>query len=127
MHLDEYKDFVFETAIYPEASADAVRVAQGSTGKVLEHWLNVDYVASKLASESGEVMQEVEKALRDDQCEFTMERKAKIRGELGDTLYYLASVAKLLDMSLDDIAAENMVKLRDRKQRGVLTGSGGDR
>lgn len=34
--------------------------------------------------------------------------------ELGDTLWYLATLADLMGWSLDDVAAANVIKLRAR-------------
>jgi NTP pyrophosphatase (non-canonical NTP hydrolase) len=127
MELDEYRDFTNETAIYGDSVDEVLRQAQVSTGDVLGKWMRLAYAAGKLNGEAGEIAEEVFKALRDDKCELTMERKAKIRKELGDSLYYHARIAVELDVSLGDVAAENMTKLRDRKARGVIEGSGGDR
>jgi len=127
MNFDEYRDFTQETAIYPQAAKDAVREAQISTGTTLEKWLGLAYVTGKLNGEAGEIAEEVFKAMRDDKCSISIERKARIRSELGDLMYYTASIAYILGESLDSIAEENMEKLRSRKERGVLKGSGSDR
>jgi NTP pyrophosphatase (non-canonical NTP hydrolase) len=127
MDIDEYRDFTTETAIYGNSVEEVLRQAQVTTGDVLAKWMKLAYPVGKLNGEAGEIAEEVFKALRDDKCELTMDRKAAIRKELGDVLYYAARIAVELDISLNDIAAENMVKLRDRKARGVLQGSGGDR
>ena len=47
--------------------------------------------------------------------------------ELGDVLWYVAQLASELDLSLDDIAKQNLEKLFSRQARGVLSGSGDDR
>jgi len=125
--LDEYQEFTNETAIYGDSAAEAVRVAQTSTGATLEKWMNLAYPAGKLNGESGEIAEEIFKAMRDDKCEITPERKQKIRNELGDALYYIARIAKHLDIPLSVVAEENIQKLRSRKDRGVLKGSGSDR
>jgi NTP pyrophosphatase (non-canonical NTP hydrolase) len=127
MDFDEYKELTQKTAIYPEAARNAVRAAQVSTGATLEKWLGLAYVTGKLNGEAGEVAEEVFKAMRDDQCDITVDRLIKIRSELGDLLYYAACIAVITGMSLEEIAAENIEKLQSRKERGVLKGSGSNR
>jgi NTP pyrophosphatase (non-canonical NTP hydrolase) len=46
---------------------------------------------------------------------------------LGDVLWYLAQVCNDCDIDLEAVARENLDKLRDRQERGVLKGSGGER
>jgi NTP pyrophosphatase (non-canonical NTP hydrolase) len=127
MHFDQYRHFTNETAIYPEAVDEALRVAQTSTGETLTRWMRLTYAVDGLNGEAGEIAEHAKKALRDDKCELTMERRAAIRKELGDVMWYAARIAVELDISLDDVAAENMSKLRDRKERDVLGGSGDER
>ena len=47
--------------------------------------------------------------------------------EIGDVLWYCARLASELDLSLSQIAEDNMKKLLDRKERGVIGGSGDNR
>lgn len=44
-----------------------------------------------------------------------------------ETVWYLAQIATELDIELKDIARSNIQKLTDRKERGVISGSGDDR
>lgn len=44
--------------------------------------------------------------------------KAKVALEMGDTLFYLAGIATVLGISLDDVAAMNVAKLRARYPNG---------
>jgi hypothetical protein len=120
----EYEAAALDTAIYP---------GQGGP-------LGLMYVALKGAGEAGEFAEHVGKAIRDDAygqvrnhpVEFnrfgyvslTDERRALLRKEVGDQL---AAKARELDTTLSEIAAENIVKLRDRKERGVLGGNGDER
>ena len=50
-----------------------------------------------------------------------------IKKELGDVLWYVAMVARELDLSLEDVAQANLDKLASRKERGVLSGNGDNR
>ena len=47
--------------------------------------------------------------------------------ELGDVLWYVSVLATYLDISLTDIADDNIAKLKSRKERGTLHGNGDDR
>jgi NTP pyrophosphatase (non-canonical NTP hydrolase) len=57
----------------------------------------------------------------------TDERRAQILKEVGDTLWYAAQICTELDADMDDVAMENINKLRDRRERDVLHGAGDDR
>lgn len=77
----------------------------------------------------------VKKLVRDDNGDILLtnqitvsdEKQAAIAAELGDVLWYLAMTATEAGLSLNDIAYENIQKLADRKERGVLTGDGDNR
>ena len=47
--------------------------------------------------------------------------------ELGDCLWFVASIAKLYNVKLSDIAKMNIEKLEGRLQRGTIGGSGDER
>jgi len=85
------------------------------------------YPTLGLAGEAGEVADKVKKVIRDNNEEFTDEKKREIALELGDVLWYVASLAYDLGYSLDDIAQMNIDKLKSRQQRGKLSGSGDNR
>lgn len=108
MNFSEYQAQSRATAIYPRASA-------------------IEYVALGLASEAGEVCGKVKKILRDQQGNITAENVKAIKAEAADTLWYLAQLATELGFDLGEAAAENLAKLQDRQQRGVLGGSGDKR
>ena len=109
--LNEYQGQAAETAVYPGAGG-----CEGLT-----------YSVAGLTSEAGEVAGEFKRIIRDDGGELTPERRAKMASELGDALWGLAMVARDLGLTLEEVAVANVEKLRDRKKRGVLSGSGGDR
>jgi len=108
MDLSEYQRESRRTAAYPR-----------------DHWLA--YPALGLAGEAGEVAEHAKKALRDDDGEITDARRTAMSKELGDVLWYVAQLATELGLELDEIAQENLDKLRSRQQRGVLSGSGDER
>jgi len=51
----------------------------------------------------------------------------QLKKEMGDVLWYLSNLASDFDFSLEDIARLNLAKLRSRKAKGTLSGSGSDR
>lgn len=77
--------------------------------------------------EVGEVQGKIKKVFRDKEGKFDEDTKKEISKELGDVLWYLAVLARDLDLSLDDIAKENIAKLKSRMERGVIGGSGDNR
>ena len=77
--------------------------------------------------EAGEVQGKIKKIIRDNGGLITKESKYEIAKELGDTLYYIASMADNLGIPLEDIATMSVEKIRDRYSRGTLRGSGDNR
>jgi NTP pyrophosphatase (non-canonical NTP hydrolase) len=55
------------------------------------------------------------------------ERREALKGELGDVLWYLAVLARDLDLDLNDIAESNVAKLKARQEKGTLKGDGDTR
>lgn len=68
-----------------------------------------------MVGEAGSVATEYKKLLRDGPAH--MAAKARIREELGDVLWYTATLASKLGLDLDDIARANLEKTRDRWTR----------
>jgi len=87
------------------------------------------YTVLGLANEAGEVAGKLKKLLRDWDGEITEESHfvEDVKAELGDVLWYLASVCSELELDLGDVALANLEKLYSRKERGVLGGSGDKR
>lgn len=88
---------------------------------------SIIYPALGLANEAGEVLGKIKKVLRDNDGVYTPDKIAGIAGEIGDTLWYLSALARDLNINLNDVAEENLAKLRDRQERGVIQGSGDSR
>jgi NTP pyrophosphatase (non-canonical NTP hydrolase) len=108
MTFNSYQTQAVETAIY----------GTGST---------IIYPALGLANEAGEVLGKIKKVLRDKDGIFTGETNQAIGDEIGDVLWYMAALARDLGLSLDDIADRNIAKLKDRRARNVIQGSGDNR
>ena len=85
------------------------------------------HLALGLAGETGEVMEKLKKAVRDNNAVITDETTGSIKKELGDVLWYIAVLSDYLGIDLQDIAESNLKKLQDRQKRGVLGGSGDSR
>ena len=51
----------------------------------------------------------------------------KVIGELGDCLYHLTALCNCFGVPIEDLAAHNMAKLKNRQQKGTLVGEGDDR
>ena len=75
-----------------------------------------------LAGETGEVMEILKKRVRDD----FFDKKHLVK-ELGDVLYYWARICKAFDILPSEVMALNVIKVEDRKERNVMSGSGDDR
>ena len=101
--MNDYQRAAVSTAIYKKEHA-------------------VIYPALGLAAEAGEVANKVKKILRDGK----FDREA-IADEVGDCLWYIAALCRDLNIDMQDIANNNIKKLKDRLERGVLSGSGDNR
>lgn len=107
MTLNEYQQAALETAVYPEE-------------------FRIIYPTLGMAGEAGEVADKVKKVIR-DYGSFTSERKREIVKEIGDVLWYCATLANDLGYSLEEVGIMNIEKLKSRKERGVIGGSGDNR
>lgn len=116
MDFNKYQDDAHKTAIYED-------------NRVLLDPAQV-YALMGLVGEAGEVANLCKKALRGDFGQdpyMNQEFIEKLIGELGGQLWYMAEICTVFNLSLENIAAQNLAKLADRSARGVLQGSGDDR
>ena len=56
-----------------------------------------------------------------------IKKNIDIHKELGDILWQLSGVCSVLNLSLEDIAQQNLDKLASRKQRNQIDGNGDNR
>lgn len=80
-----------------------------------------------LAGETGEVVEKIKKVIRDKKSIIDEETKQAIAKEIGDVLWYLAQLCTELDLSLEEVAKENLKKLLSRLERGKIHGEGDER
>lgn len=103
MNMNDYQNQAATTAIYPAS-------------------VQVLYPTLGLAGEAGEVANKVKKIVRDGKLD-----KEAIGSEIGDCLWYIAAICKDLGLKMEDVAQANLDKLRQRQERGTLSGSGDTR
>ena len=103
MNMNDYQNQADTTAIYPAS-------------------VQVLYPTLGLAGEAGEVANKVKKIVRDGKLD-----KEAIGSEIGDCLWYIAAICKDLGLKMEDVAQANLDKLRQRQEKGTLSGSGDTR
>lgn len=108
MTLNEYQNKALETEDYPSE-------------------LKIILPTLGLTGEAGEVADKVKKVLRDNNGEFTDERKEEIAKEIGDVAWYLAVLAHSIGYTLDEICKMNIDKIDSRFVRGKIHGEGDNR
>ena len=113
MGFDEYQE---EASKYDLAEATTDLKAVGFIEKVLG-----------LVGEAGETADKIKKMLRDKDGVVSDEDRELVVKELGDTLWYIASIARYLEVSLSEVAEGNIAKLESRWQRDKLHGEGDER
>lgn len=108
MTLNEYQQKALETAVYPQE-------------------FKIIYPSLGLTGEAGECADKVKKVIRDNGGQFTEEKRLELAKEIGDCLWYCATLANDIDYDLETIGQMNYAKLHSRQERGVLGGSGDNR
>lgn len=110
--MDKYQEEALTTAIYPSE-------------------MSVIYPSLGLNGEAGEVADKVKKLIRDKGwtpgTPLVEEDRKSIAKEIGDVLWYVATLSHDLGYALNEIADMNIRKLKARKEKGVLNGSGDNR
>jgi len=105
MDFNEYQQLAERTANRTEGDTTERRLANFALG---------------LVGESGEVAEQVKKHLFHG---LPLDRE-KVKKELGDVLWYLATVASTAEIPLSEVAEANIAKLQARYPEGFITGGG---
>jgi NTP pyrophosphatase (non-canonical NTP hydrolase) len=88
----------------------------------------VVYPAIGAANEAGELLGKIKKRMRDHNSDFADEEFiVDTLSEAGDVLWYLTSLAEDLGSSLEEVARVNLIKIKGRRERGTIRGSGDHR
>lgn len=98
----------------------------------------IAYPTLGLCGEAGELANHVKKLIRDSGMPadhdvqlfdeyMTEDMRSDLVLEAGDCLWYLANFCNDIGFSLSEVAEMNLEKLRSRKEKGTLTGSGDHR
>lgn len=104
MDLDEYQWRAADFAVYPNK------------------FNNPEYPTLGLVGEAGEIANKIKKMQRDGVTQD--EIRSDIESELGDVLWYMAALADELEISLAEVACNNLNKLISRQARNAIQGSG---
>lgn len=98
--------------------------------------INVEHMTFGLIEEAGEIAGVFKRIYRGDadyistfdetngMTNFAYDR---LKGELGDVLWYTAMLADVLGITLEDVAKHNLAKLSRRKAKDMIHGTGDDR
>ena len=113
LNFDDYQTLALSTAVYQNIGENLVYPAMG------------------LAGETGEYVDKVKKNWRNkgsmSAANLSPEEKTEFAKELGDCLWYISASARELGMDLTEIAVQNLAKLADRRNRGVIKSAGDNR
>lgn len=107
--FDKYQKQCNKTAVYPKI------------GK------NFIYPTIGLVGEAGEIANKVKKVIRDDNSKLNKINKEELAYELGDIMWYVAQLSTELNIKLSKVAEMNIEKLKTRKEKNTLHGSGDHR
>lgn len=101
---------------------------------------NFAYMMLNLVGEVGELASKAAKAIRKGEASIQAndlwhpstrrideELEDAMRAEAGDVLWQIAGLCHVMGWNLEEVAQENLNKLRDRQQRQVIVGDGDNR
>ena len=114
MQLDEYQE----------------RGKKYDSSKNVEKGMVGDAMVEKtlgIAGEAGEVADKLKKIIWWKEKRISEEDKWEIVKELGDVMWYVAAVARYLEVPLSEVCERNLGKLQSRMDRDKLFGDGDNR
>lgn len=110
MNMNEFQKATLETAVYPDKGERTMAA--------------FNYCVVGLCGEAGELANKWKKVLRADG---TRPDYAALVNELGDCLWYIARATDELGFDLNNVVEVLVERLRSRKERDVVKGSGDNR
>lgn len=123
LDFDEYQQHALRTAGVKEGN-EAVSMGGmglgGETAELLELFLDAQESFLKvvrLSVNAGKLVDYLKKVAHHAH----VLDKEKVKKELGDVLWYVALVAHVADLKLDDVAQTNVEKLKARYAKGFTT------
>lgn len=128
----EMQEITPEEIIDIDLTDDAVKTFEDyeKIAMANEVWPKNHYIifpALGITGEAGEVAEKLKKILRDKNGEFNFTDKLEIVKELGDVLWYLTAMAHDLGYTLQEVAEENIQKIKSRRERDKIHGNGDNR
>ena len=111
MDFDAYQEQATKTATFD--------------GKQKEYQLM--YLTLGVTGEAGEIAEKVKKLMRNDDGLISDEKRDELKREIGDVLWYLSQLSRVLGFPFSEAAEANIAKLADRKARGVIKSTGDNR
>lgn len=114
MNINSYQGQTLNTAMYPEAGQNTER--------------ELNYLIHGLTGEAGELSNKFKKLIRSQAVilsqnmtvELSNDQRLSLLDELGDVLWYMARMARVLGCSMEELAAMNYKKLMARQSQGQL-------
>jgi NTP pyrophosphatase (non-canonical NTP hydrolase) len=127
MDLNDFQKQAQKSANYPKHIAWAYLSLglSGEAGETLDETLSLVFLTLATAANAGKVAELTKKMYRSG-GNMIGERREKLKGELGDQLWYVALLAYEAGFTLDEIAETLFEKLNARVEEGYYTGGGGE-
>jgi len=114
--FDEYQKAIEKFDCYSKSDFSGLASDPALTEKIMG-----------LSGEAGETADKFKKIIRDFNGKISEENKVEIKKELGDVLWYVASIARYLEIPLSEVASANVEKLQSRLERSKIHGAGDNR
>lgn len=116
MNFNEYQKLAIGTDEYKKSDQQVAVTEIAFLYKVLG-----------LVGESGEVAEKIKKILRNKNGKMNEDDKKEIIKELGDVLWYMATLSAYMGYDFETVAKTNIDKIYDRAKRGVIKSEGDNR
>ena len=84
------------------------------------------YIGLGIGGESGEILEKIKKYIRNKDIS-KEELRSGLKSEIGDVLWYLSQLARMLKIPFDEVAEASIAKILDRQSRNVIKSSGDTR